>query len=85
MSALTKRKKYTPEEYLALEREAKEKSEFHDGKTIPRAGSNIDHVSIMVNFACELHTQIKQKNGKVLMCDMKVRTPDSRYFFYPDI
>ena len=85
MLALSKKKKYTPEEYLALEREAKEKSEFHDGKIVPRASSDIDHVSIMVNFACELHTQIKQRKAKVMMCDMKVRTPDSHYFLYPDI
>jgi len=86
MTALPQRKTYPPEEYLALEREAEEKSEFHDGVIVRRASSDIDHVSIMVNLASEIHTQIKQKRqARVLMCDMKIRTPDARYFFYPDI
>ena len=59
MTALLQTKKYTPEEYLVLEREAKEKSEFHDGVIVPRASSDADHISIMVNFASEIHSQVR--------------------------
>lgn len=80
-----KRKQYTAEEYLILEREAEEKSEYHDGKIIPRASSDINHITLMMNVACELRRKLSKKDVRVLMCDMKVRTPDSRYFFYPDV
>ena len=85
MTALPKKKKHTPEEYLALERQAKEKNEYHDGKITLRASSDENHITLTMNVACELRRKLKTKDTRVLMCDMKVRTPNSRYFFYPDV
>ncbi len=85
MMALPKKKKYTPEEYLVLEREEEEKSEFHNGKIIKRAGSDIDHATIMGNFSCELSSNIRPKKAEVIVCGLKVKTVDSNYFFYPDL
>jgi Uma2 family endonuclease len=85
MSALSKKKTYTPDEYLILERKAEEKSEYHDGKIVSRASSDINHITLMMNVACELHGKLKAKGFRILMSDMKVRTPDSRYFLYPDV
>ena len=85
MTALPKKKIYTPEEYLVLERKAVEKSEFHYGEIIQRASSNENHITLMMNVAIECRQQLKGKEAKVLMCDMKVRTPDSTYFLYPDV
>lgn len=85
MSALPKTKIYTPEEYLALEREAEEMSAFHDGKIVPRASSNIDHARIMSNVSRELGLIVRPERIQVLPVGLKVRTLDSKYFLYPDI
>ncbi len=84
MTALPKRKKYTPEEYLALEREAEEKSEFYEGKIIPRISGSIDRAQIIANVSRELSSMINPEKDSVLPCGLKVRSADYN-FFYPDV
>ena len=45
----TEKRYYTPEEYLALEETAINKSEYHDGKIIPITGGTTNHNSIIIN------------------------------------
>ena len=54
MSALPK-KKLTPQEYLAIERAAEFKSEFHDGEMFAMAGTSKEHSIITVNLTGEFH------------------------------
>ncbi len=51
-AAITKR--YTPEEYLMLEREAKFKSEYKNGFITAMSGTSPDHNTIALNFASEI-------------------------------
>ncbi len=85
MATLAKKKIYKPEEYLALERPAEEKSEFLNGNIIRRADSDVNHITLMMNIAMECRQQLKNKEARVLMCDMKVRTSKSQHFLYPDV
>jgi Uma2 family endonuclease len=85
MSALTKKKKYTPEEYLDLERRAEKMSEFHNGKVVRRASSDINHARMMSDFVCELGSVARSLEYRVFSVGLKVRTIDSDYFLYPDI
>ncbi len=39
----TEKRYYTPEEYLALEESAIDKSEYHDGEIIPMPGGTTNH------------------------------------------
>lgn len=85
MTALPKKKKYTPEEYLARERKAEEMSEYHEGKIVPRVSSDIDHARITSDFVCELARVARSLKYKVFSVGLKVRTADSNYFLYPDM
>lgn len=75
----------TPEEYLALERRAGQKNEYVDGTVFAMSGASLRHNTIVANVISELVQQLKGRNCRALPSDMKVRMPDSRRFFYPDV
>ncbi len=75
----------TPEEYLAIERRAEYKSEYIDGMIYEMSGANLRHNTIVANLIIELGSQLRGKPCLTLPSDMKVRLPDSRKFFYPDV
>lgn len=75
----------TPEEYLAIERQAEFKSEYIDGVIYGMSGASLRHNTIVANIIIELGPQLKDKPCRALPSDMKVRLPDSRKFFYPDV
>jgi len=75
----------TPEEYLALERKAELKSEYMDGVVYAFAGGSERHNLIVANIIITLGAQLKGRPCKVYSSDLKVRTPNSKRFFYPDV
>lgn len=75
----------SPEEYLALERQADYKSEYFDGVVYALAGASERHNLITLNAATDLVFQLRGRPCRAYSNDMKVRLPDSRKFFYPDV
>ncbi|MDQ1592143.1 MAG: hypothetical protein QOG71_2770 [Pyrinomonadaceae bacterium] len=75
----------SPEEYLTLERQAEFKSEYVDGVTYARAGSSVRHNVIVGNVLAEFNIQLRKTNCTVFPSDLKVRVPNSKRFFYPDV
>lgn len=75
----------SPEEYLAAERKAETRSEYVDGEVCPMTGASINHIKIVANLTAELVLQLRPRPCSVLPSEMKVRLPDDRKFFYPDI
>lgn len=84
MPALTKKKKYTPEEYLALEEKAERRSEYDDGEIIAMAGGSINHVRITNNIDRLFGRKLK-KSCESMTNDMKVRIESLQKFYYPDV
>jgi Uma2 family endonuclease len=84
---------YTVEEYLALEREAEERSEYLDGVIYAMAGESDEHGDISVNLAMIIATQLKGKDCRARLKDTKVRSgpiPNLRnatkgLYSYPDV
>lgn len=75
----------TPEEYLASERQAEYKSEYIDGVVYAMSGASLKHNAIVANVVAELVPRLRGGPCRALPSDMKVRLPDSRKFFYPDV
>ncbi len=75
----------SPEEYLALERKAEFKSEYMDGVVYALAGASTRHNLIAANVIITLGGQLKGRPCRVYPSDLKVRAPNSRRFFYPDV
>lgn len=91
-TALLSTKKYTPEEYLALEDTAEYKSEFWDGYIIPLhgapptlAGADINHIQIVTNLIEILSPRLKKQNCRTFSNDLKIWIPNREKFLYPDV
>lgn len=85
MSALTAQTTYSAEEYLALERSASFKSEFHDGQIYAMTGASREHNLISGNIYRELSLQLKGRPCEAYINDMRVTAAESRSYHYPDV
>jgi Uncharacterized protein conserved in cyanobacteria len=81
----SRRRRFTPSEYLSLERKAAFKSEYLDGQIYAMAGASPGHNTIAVNTTVELGSQLKGRPCQVFGSDMKVRIPDGQLYSYPDL
>jgi Uma2 family endonuclease len=79
------RKTYTPEEYLALEREAEYRSEYVNGEIYAMAGASEAHVTITSNMLAEIHQQLKGKPCRVYAIDLRVNVSPTGMYTYPDV
>lgn len=84
MTLATKRI-YTPEEYLALERKAETKSEYINGEIYAMAGASREHNYIAGDLFGELRSQLRGRNCKLFMSDMRVRVRPTGLYTYPDV
>src|SRR5215210_5387372 len=75
----------TPEEYLAVERKAEYKSEYVDGVIYAMAGGSERHNLIAANTIISIGVQLRGRPCRVYPSDLKVRVPNSKRFFYPDV
>ncbi len=75
----------TPDEYLATQRLSEDRAEYLDGVVYPMTGASLNHGRIAVSLTKELLIQLQGRDCDVLQTDMKVRMPDSKKFFYPDV
>jgi Uma2 family endonuclease len=86
MAALrkTKQKKYSEEEYLALEEKAEFRSEFDMGQIVAMAGGSLRHVQITANLGRKIGNKVSD-NCTALTTDIKVWVENYSKFYYPDI
>ena len=75
----------TPEEYLALERQAQTKSEYLNGEIFAMSGASRQHNLITVNVAAELHARLRQRPCEVYISDMRVKVSPTGLYTYPDV
>ena len=76
------RKRFTPEEYLLLERAAETKSEYVDGEIVAMSGVSQNHNRISLGVGAELRRQLRGKKCSAFVSDMRVMVGGS--YFYPD-
>ncbi len=76
-------KRYTVEEYLALENLSDTKHEFYDGEIFAMAGASLSHNIISLNVASELRAGLRGRDCVALPGDVRVLFPTGLYA-YPD-
>ncbi|MBI3423442.1 MAG: Uma2 family endonuclease [Acidobacteria bacterium] len=84
--------RYTPEEYLRLERDADERHEYLDGEIYEMAGESWAHGDVSLNLAADLQQQLKGKPCRARTKDTKILSGPLPYnprkpkglFSYPD-
>lgn len=75
----------TPQEYLALDRQSQEKSEYYNGDVYAMTGASREHNLIALNIAASLHTQLREGPCEVYQSDMRVRVQRPWSYFFPDV
>ena len=83
MSALSKRR-FTPEEYLALECAAEYKSQYVAGEIFAMSGAQPEHVLITTNLLAALHQRFRGRSCRVFNSDLRVAIPGGDLYTYPD-
>jgi Uma2 family endonuclease len=73
------------EEYLSLEKDAKEKHEYFDGQVIAMVGATEEHNRIVANLMRDIGSFLKGKDCDVFPSDFRVATPSSDSYMYPDV
>ena len=75
----------TSEEYLALERKAKVKSEYLSGEILAMSGASLAHTRITADIVTELNNQLRGRECEVISNNMRVKTGAKGAYFYPDV
>lgn len=75
----------TPEEYLAIERQAETRSEYLDGEMFAMTGGSRWHNLIVTNLSRELSSRLKERPCEVYSNDQRVRIPATGLYTYPDL
>ena len=78
--------RYTPEEYLAMERHAEFKSEYIDGRIIAMSpGAGRPHNLVVHNLDREIGNRLLNSPCEIYPGDMKVNIDASGRYVYPDL
>ncbi|CAN5256020.1 Uma2 family endonuclease [soil metagenome] len=75
----------TEEEYLVIERQARFRSEFHEGEMFAMAGASRRHNRIVTNIVTRLDNQLRERPCNVYSSDMRVKVSSTGLFTYPDL
>ena len=80
----------TPEEYIALERKALPDSEiirheYLNGELIAMSGASRAHNLITINISTALHSRLRGSECETYANEMRVSTPTTTSYFYPDV
>ena len=74
-----------PAEYLTLDRQAETRSEYIDGEMVAMSDASRWHNLITGNVVGELRQRLKTAPCEVYPSDMRVYTPDTGSYLYPDV
>ena len=84
MSSLPK-SQFTPEEYLAIDRQSEHKNEYFDGEIFAMTGASRKHNLISINVATSLNSQLADRDCEVYASDMRVKVSPTGLCTYPDV
>lgn len=86
MSAAAKRL-ITAEEYLRIDREARERCDFYRGEMFAMAGGSKEHNQIIQNlgFALREHFRKTGRPCRTYLMDMRVEINSQHFYVYPDL
>lgn len=78
-------KRYTPQEYLELERQAETKSDYCRGEILARDRPNVWRATISGNILAIIWWQIRGQIVEVYSSDMRATVPRRSFYTYPDV
>jgi Uma2 family endonuclease len=85
MASAARITRYTPEQYLAMERKAEFKSEYDDGFITAMSGASRPHNLISANVSRQIGNQLEQRSCETYQSDMRVLVSRTGLYTYPDV
>ena len=85
MSSAAVRTRYTPEQYLALERKAAFKSEYDNGFISAMSGASLAHNRIAVNLTGAISPRLKDGPCERFVGDLRVCISSVGLYAYPNL
>ena len=85
MASATRITRFTPEEYLAMERQANFKSQYDGGFVTAMAGASKAHNLIVLNTGGEIRAQLKGRPCVAFASDMRLCINKTGLYTYPDV
>ena len=78
-------RRYTPEEYFALEAQSEVRHEYFDGEVFAMAGGTKSHNLITQNMTMALRAGLRGRGCQVFMEDVRMAVQDAFHYTYPDV
>jgi Uma2 family endonuclease len=78
-------RRYTLEEYFALELSSEEKYEYFDGEVFAMSGASPAHEQIIGNLLVSLRNKLRGRGCHVFPSNLRVKVPSQPPYRYPDL
>ena len=78
-------KRYSVEDYLAIEVESDSRNEYRDGEIVPMAGGLPNHNQIAGNTYATFNFAFRGKPLQAFITDQRLWIPKKRIYTYPDV
>jgi Uma2 family endonuclease len=78
MSSAATKRRFTPKEYLALERRSETRNEFYNGEIFAMSGASREHNLISVNVLRDIGNQLEDRPCEAYTSDMRVSVEATR-------
>ena len=78
-------RRYTLEEYFALEHASEAKYEYWQGEVYAMSGASPAHVQIQINLITLLRSQLRGRLCRIFSSDMRLKVPSLPPYRYPDL
>jgi Uma2 family endonuclease len=78
-------RRYTPEEYFALEERSETRHEYFEGEVFAMAGGSVIHNLIKGNFIAGLRLGVRQRGCRYVDENVRLAVREDSFYTYPDI
>ena len=78
-------RRYTLEEYFALELASEEKYEYFDGEVFCMSGASPEHEQLIFNLSLALGNSLRGRNCRVYPSGLRIIVPTQPPYRYPDL
>ena len=85
MSSAATKIRFTPQEYLALERKSETRNEYYNGEIFAMSGASREHNLIAGNLFRDIGNQLEDRPCETYMSDMRVWIEATGLYTYPDV
>ena len=85
MSSAATKIRFTPQEYLALERKSETRNEYYNGEIFAMAGASREHNLIVANLLRDIGNQLEDRPCESYPSDMRVSIEATGLYTYPDV